>query len=238
MYDKLINKAYNRQRPTPCEDHHIIPAAYWPDGRANPLANVPENMVALTLEEHFVAHWLLRRINNDRICNAAFFMMGNTLQRKSSGAYAAARLNVKMELHNRHGWVDNRLINDETSEIVEISSTRDFIKEQKLESKSKTKRIDIDTIHGNVANVLNGSSPSIFGWRLLPEFRSKSKFVPCWMTHIDTKQTKFMNTAEDVAKAAKKPSGGAITKVSMGDRTSIYRWRLATESEIKNETSL
>ena len=67
-------------------------------------------------------------------------------------------------------------------------------------------------------------------------FRTKNTFIPCWMINIDTNDIKFMNTAEDVAKAANKPSGGAITMVSMGKRKSVYKWRLATQDEINDQS--
>jgi hypothetical protein len=50
------------------EEHHKIPAHYfaneqYPDGRDNPAANHPSNLVLLTAKEHYMAHRLLYKID-------------------------------------------------------------------------------------------------------------------------------------------------------------------------------
>ena len=78
------------------ERHHIIPRSMKGD-------NSPENLVYLTAREHFLAHWLLWKIFNNRSMLYAFICMNNfkskrTLNRKifSSIAFAQARENSKL----------------------------------------------------------------------------------------------------------------------------------------------
>jgi hypothetical protein len=51
-YDRLIDRARNRASPACRERHHVIPKCMGGD-------NSPANIVALTPEEHYVAHQLL-----------------------------------------------------------------------------------------------------------------------------------------------------------------------------------
>ena len=57
IYDSIINRSRNRELidGTYYEVHHILPRCMF--GK-----DVPENKVALTYREHFIAHWLLHKI--------------------------------------------------------------------------------------------------------------------------------------------------------------------------------
>lgn len=55
-YDLLIERARTRTLSGYCEEHHIIPKCLGG-------SNLPENLVLLTAEEHFVAHQLLVKMH-------------------------------------------------------------------------------------------------------------------------------------------------------------------------------
>lgn len=55
-YHFLIERARTRSAPTPCEKHHVLP-------RCMGGSNAKSNIVALTPEEHFVAHQLLVKMH-------------------------------------------------------------------------------------------------------------------------------------------------------------------------------
>lgn len=68
-YDRLIARARERVLVGYRERHHIVPRCIGGNDE-------PENIVALTAEEHFCAHMLLVKIHPgaEKIVNAAYFM--------------------------------------------------------------------------------------------------------------------------------------------------------------------
>lgn len=82
IYEKLIQKAKNREKPNIyCEKHHIIPKCL--NG-----SNDITNLVYLTAKEHYVAHHLLCKINPNN-CNLffAFNAMNNWKSRNTNQRY-------------------------------------------------------------------------------------------------------------------------------------------------------
>ena len=80
-YNKLINRAKNRLLETYTEKHHIVPRCM--NGSDDPI-----NLVALTPEEHYVAHQLLVKIhpNNYKLVHTAKMMtVGNYRNNKLYG---------------------------------------------------------------------------------------------------------------------------------------------------------
>jgi hypothetical protein len=84
------------------ENHHILP-------RSMGGSNDPENLVLLTVREHFIAHWLLWRIHRNEEMARAFFCMHffknskkQGLERKifSSIAYEEARISFIEKMKN------------------------------------------------------------------------------------------------------------------------------------------
>lgn len=67
-YNSLIGKARGRtlQKEVYFENHHIVP-------RSEGGSNDPSNLVKLTAREHFLAHWLLYRINPESSSRAHSF---------------------------------------------------------------------------------------------------------------------------------------------------------------------
>lgn len=85
-YDRLIASAQSRKAvPTYTESHHITP-------RSEGGSDAPENLVALTAREHFIAHWLLYRIYKTPAMARAFKLMTNDQKRRRGRDYASARV--------------------------------------------------------------------------------------------------------------------------------------------------
>lgn len=60
IYEQLVNRAKSREKPSGyCEKHHIIPKALGG-------SNKKENLVYLTLREHWIAHQLIFRMQEDK----------------------------------------------------------------------------------------------------------------------------------------------------------------------------
>lgn len=80
IYSKLIDRAKGRNLISYTENHHIIPKCMGGD-------NSPENLVALTPEEHYVAHQLLVKIypENYALAKAAAMMIPNRPSNKMYG---------------------------------------------------------------------------------------------------------------------------------------------------------
>lgn len=99
-YDLLINRAKNRLLETYTEKHHIIPRCMGGN-------NLPENLVRLTPEEHYIAHQLLVKIypDNLKLLHAANMM--------------AVSNNKQVRNNKRYGWLKRRLSeNVEWKEMV------------------------------------------------------------------------------------------------------------------------
>ena len=89
IYDQIINRAKSRPKPECyCEKHHIIP-------RSLGGSDEPSNIAVLTAREHFLAHWLLKKINPCPKMIYAFFAMtkpvGNGRTRYTSRSFEYAR---------------------------------------------------------------------------------------------------------------------------------------------------
>lgn len=89
IYENLIFSAKNRKKPKCyCEKHHIVPKSMGGD-------DSKENLVILTAREHFLAHWLLKKIYNNKEMIYAFHAMtkpvGNNRQRYTSRSFKYAR---------------------------------------------------------------------------------------------------------------------------------------------------
>lgn len=84
--DLIVSRKKKTSESNYHELHHIIPR-YMKGTDEN------ENLVKLTAREHFLAHWLLWKIYNDRKSALAFSMMKRGKNRKitSSREYAAIR---------------------------------------------------------------------------------------------------------------------------------------------------
>lgn len=89
IYENLIFSAKNRKKPKCyCEKHHIVPKSMGGD-------DSKENLAILTAREHFLAHWLLKKIYNNKEMIYAFHAMtkpvGNNRQRYTSYSFKYAR---------------------------------------------------------------------------------------------------------------------------------------------------
>ena len=100
IYNQLIQRAKSRELAAPAyfERHHIIPKCK--DG-----SDDPSNIVNLTAREHFLAHWLLHKIEpkNFRLLAAwnAFCQSGGNTKRVTSHLYEYVRVKWINELKNR-----------------------------------------------------------------------------------------------------------------------------------------
>lgn len=89
IYDQIIDRAKNRKKPECyCELHHIVPKSLGGSDDS-------ENLVYLTAREHFIAHWLLKKIHQNQQMVYAFFAMtkpvGNGRTRYTSHSFKYAR---------------------------------------------------------------------------------------------------------------------------------------------------
>lgn len=89
IYNSIISRAKNRDKPSCyCEVHHITPRSMGgTDSR--------ENLVVLTAREHFISHWLLKKIHRNKQMTYAFHCMtksvGNGRVRYVSHSYKYAK---------------------------------------------------------------------------------------------------------------------------------------------------
>jgi hypothetical protein len=102
LHNLIIVRALTRKKPDCyCELHHIKPKSMGGD-------NSKSNLVFLTAREHFIIHWLLKKIYNNRKMINAFFCMtkpvGNGRIRYTSHSFKYARESyIKWFLENKTG---------------------------------------------------------------------------------------------------------------------------------------
>ena len=104
-YNNLINRAKHRLLEGYTENHHIIP-------RCIGGSNDSTNLVALTPEEHYVAHQLLVKIYPDepKLVYAAH-MMGNT--RKGNKSYGWLRKRLSESMKGKDAWNKGKITPEE-----------------------------------------------------------------------------------------------------------------------------
>lgn len=99
------------------EGHHIIPKSKGGTGNSNRPKN-NQNIVLLTAREHFLAHWILWRINRDRSSALAFHKMLSSNQEQkritSSRSYEEAREAFRVtNLGNQYGKGKTKIISED-----------------------------------------------------------------------------------------------------------------------------
>jgi hypothetical protein len=99
-YNLLIETRRNRilDSNTYYEKHHILPKSMGGDNSSN-------NIVYLTAREHFIAHWLLLRIHNNKEMSFAFYAMthmGKNQEIKSSRIYEEAKQSRRVHIINNN----------------------------------------------------------------------------------------------------------------------------------------
>lgn len=124
IYEALIEKASRRTIDGYYEIHHIIPKCIG--GRDD-----KTNLIALTPEEHFLAHQLLIKIypNENKLVYAAAMMTlhnsGNRANNKLYG-WLKRKKNEEVSVSMRNDWVVNR---DKRLKAAIEAANRDCIKE-------------------------------------------------------------------------------------------------------------
>lgn len=86
-YARFIYHCQAQKVEGPVEMHHIVPKALG--GK-----NVKSNMVAMTLRQHYIAHWMLWKIYGGSMA-AAFFWMNNDKKHKRIGSRGYEKLRIE-----------------------------------------------------------------------------------------------------------------------------------------------
>ena len=99
------------------EGHHIIPKSKGGDGNSGKSKNSP-NIVLLTAREHFLAHWILWRIYQDRSTALAFHKMSsvnkNQIRVTSSRGYEESREAFRLtNIGNQYGKGKTKIISED-----------------------------------------------------------------------------------------------------------------------------
>jgi hypothetical protein len=109
IYYEIVNRAKTRVTAEKTEKHHIIPESFylnrsrrgrtgWLDGNPNTL----ENLVYLTLHEHFVCHLLLTKMvqgtEAQHKVDAAAAWIANCYKGQNNGVHITGRIYVKLKL--------------------------------------------------------------------------------------------------------------------------------------------
>ena len=158
IYDSLILRSKSRKKPDCyCERHHILPRSMGGKDES-------ENIAILTAREHFIAHWLLKKIHNNKQCIYAFHAMtkpvGNGRTRYSSHSFKYARESMaKYMSENRSGCL-HPLYGIDKKDNPNFGSKRSEETKRKLSMLAKLRGGDG---HPNAKRIMCVETGEIFG---------------------------------------------------------------------------
>lgn len=159
IYDQIIHRARNRKlNPNEYkESHHVTPKSM---GGSNRKANI----VDLTAREHFIAHWLLKKIHKNKAMTYAFFAMtkmGNDTQKRySSHSFKYAREAMSELMSERVGEA-HPMYGLRGSDNPNFGSKRS--KESKINMSKAAKGIRVGKCNHKSRSVKNLTTGEIFG---------------------------------------------------------------------------
>lgn len=144
-YEKLIETRRNRslKEDEYYERHHIIP-------RSLGGSNSSENLIKLTAREHFLAHWLLKRMYKDvpiagaKMAGAFAYMCNNHVGKftLSSRAFAEGREASSLLASDRSYWKKRKPMSQEQKDkISKAMSERNVTEETKEKMRENFKQI-------------------------------------------------------------------------------------------------
>lgn len=114
-YDRLIEKARNREEPTEyTERHHVIPRSIGGVDDAS-------NIVVLTAREHFLAHLLLAYMYGGPLWHAVHWMSNNSKYQRTTRAYQKAREEHAKQVSIRH---TGKVVSEETKRKLSENAER------------------------------------------------------------------------------------------------------------------
>jgi hypothetical protein len=103
-YERFIETLKNQKIEGSVEMHHILP-------RSLGGTDSPDNLIALTSRQHYVAHWMLWKIHGGKMALAFFFMNNNNkYKRMFSRGYERVREQSKQNTSGENAyWYGKKL---------------------------------------------------------------------------------------------------------------------------------
>lgn len=209
IYNQLIDRAKTRVLECYTEKHHILPRCIGGDDSIS-------NLVALTPEEHFLAHQLLVKIypNEEKLIYACFRMT----QHNTSN-----RLNNKM-----YGWLKRK-----KSEVVSKQMRKMW--ENRHEELAKKLKLYANSIEGKKQR----SESSKIAWQnSSPERKEQLKNIQKkFNKQVAEKNKQLWNTEDYRLKMSKRKvrgSDGSKLKEKWADP--VWREKMLNARKLKNET--
>lgn len=217
-YNSLIKKAGNRnwQKGSYFENHHITPKS---EGGSND----PSNLVKLTAREHFLAHWLLHRMDPESLSRAhSFWRMcrgrGKVLPENwitvSSRVYEEARLAHSKAISKQ---LKGRKKTPEHVAKVVAATTG---KKRSVEAKAKMSK----------AAKQRGLSPGFYKMLETREQQNQKQQIPVLMLDPATGATiKTFESLKAAANYVNRNIANISIAIKRGSKCANYRW-----TELKN----
>lgn len=155
--EKKSERILLKKRGNYFEGHHIIPKSKGGTGNSNRPKN-NQNIVLLTAREHFLAHWILWRIYQDRSTSLAFHKMLSTNNHQnriiSSRGYEEARESFRItNLGNQYSKGKTRIIGEEQKK-----KHSDFMKGRYVGNLNPSKKPDV---RKKISDKLKGKKKSV-----------------------------------------------------------------------------
>lgn len=186
-YVKLIKHWQQQILTEDCERHHICPKSMFPeygDGRRNPW-----NIVKLTPRQHFIAHWLLWKIYENRPMAFAFAMM--TRRGKSGRIFEAAKIAIsrvgevcseetkrKMSEAAKRRFAEGKVMSgDGRKRLSEFARNRSPELREKMGAPHRGKTISAEMRAKQSAALAGEKNPRALRWTLTFEDGSPSQEI-------------------------------------------------------------
>ena len=239
--DEIIQAGKERGKiPGFTECHHI-------KMRSLGGSDEPHNLVHLLMKEHYEIHKLYYKRNPLCYKSASAFTFMSDKERIQSGEeYEAARKLIRKTLHERNGWLDNRLWHPQYG-IITIDHT--FVSNDFAET--YIPNTNPNSSGGNIRKVLLGRTPHTYKktWRLADTGLYKEvlnrctiKFETIWITNESinlTLKVERINQNEFYKEFGMRKGAGRLQELFAQKCNTIKGtkgiWRLATQEEIDDK---
>lgn len=212
-YESLILKAKSRilDKEIYCERHHIIP-------KSEGGLDTKENIIKLTAREHFLAHWLLHRMDPDNSSRAhSFWRMcrgrGKVAHKNwiviSSRAYEEARV--------AHSKAISKKLKGRKKSSEHILKVAD--------SNKGKKRTEIAKLKMSEAAKKRGIASGFYEMLKLRELQNKKQEIQVSMLEPTTKTIlKTFNSLKEAASFVNRDISNISAAIKKGSKCGNYYW--------------
>jgi hypothetical protein len=212
-YSKLVTRAKTRnlEEGIYCEKHHIVP-------KSEGGLDTEENIVKLTAREHFLAHWLLYRIDPENSSRAySFWRMCRGRGKVVPENWIVVSSRVYEEARLAHSKAISKQLKGRKKTAEHITKVAEANKGKKRTQEAKTKMSEAAKKRGLVAHFHKFQEKAA-------EKAEKQK-IPVLMLDTATKEVvKTFNSLKEAANFVNRGISNISIAIKKGSKCGNYYW--------------